>query len=272
VTRLGQRVHGRVLPEGTYPFVQPVPGGWLLEGDGGFVLVTPDGEDEPVIDPDGSSSDVMAGDTAVETTRGWRLLRGDELVPVPTPAGEPVRAAYVTPAGRLVVAVERGSGIVVAATDEGAEWDFTHMTRTAERVASAVLGGHGDHVTVVLLGDDPDGSVPVVQVDVSADAGATWESASGRELPFGGPGGLADLNGLAVTDEGTTFLTAGTTGLVRVDAAANVTGLPMSSHDRSVFLVAHRVCLVVERGPTDELACSSDDGATFTPVALPGFR
>ena len=88
----------------------------------------------------------------------------------------------------------------------------------------------------------------------------------------GMPGGLADLNGLAVTDEGTTFLTAGTTGLVRVDAAANLTGLPMTSHDRSVFLVADRVCLVVERGPTDELACSSDDGATFTPVALPGFR
>jgi hypothetical protein len=112
----------------------------------------------------------------------------------------------------------------------------------------------------------------VVQVDVSADGGTTWDTASGRELPFGGPGGLADLNGLAVTDEGTTFLTTGTAGLVRVDASANVVATPMSSHDRSVFLVAHRVCLVVEDSPHDELSCSSDDGATWVPQALPGLR
>lgn len=275
VTRLGDRVHGRLLPEGTRPVVQPVPGGWLLEGDDGFLQVTPEGGEVPVLEGGGDSHDVQAGDTAVETTRGWRLLRGDTLVDVPVPEGEPVRSAYVTPAGRLVVAVERGSGIVVAATDEGVDWDFTHMTRTDQRVAGAVLAGHGDDVAAVLLGDDPDGSIPVLQVSVSGDAGQTWHTTSGPVLTSSGPegpDGLADLNGIAVTDDGTTFLTAGTAGLVRVDPSATVVATPLSSHDRSVFLVAHRVCLVVEHSPYDELSCSADDGTTWVPQALPGLR
>ncbi|WP_374458282.1 hypothetical protein [Nocardioides sp.] len=272
VSRLGERLSARILPDATQPRLQPVPGGWLVETDEGFTRVTPEGEDLPVLDPGGNAYDVQAGDTAVETSRGWLLLRGDKLVPVPVPDGEPVRAAYVTPAGRLVVAVERGSGLIVAATDEGVEWDFTHMTRTTERVAGAVLAGHGDHVAVALLGDDPDGSIPVVQVGVSGDAGATWETASGRELPFGGPGDLADLSGLAVSDEGTAWLTTGTAGLVRVDADANVVATRLSSHDRGVFLVVHRVCLVTERGRYDVLSCSDDDGTSWVTQALPGLQ
>lgn len=268
VTRIGDRVHARLLPDDVRPVLQPVPGGWLLEGDDGFARVTPEGEDLPFRgagDEAGGAGDVRAGDTAVETSRGWRLLRGDELVAVPVPEDEPVRSAYVTPAGRLVVAVERGSGIVVAATDDGAAWDFTLMSRTAERVAGAVLAGHGDQVVVALLGDDPDGSIPVLQVGVSGDAGETWTTARGSD-------GLADLSGLTIADDGTAWLTTGSAGLVRVGADGGVQAARLSAHDRSAFLVAHRVCLVTERGRYDVLSCSDDDGTTWVAQALPGLR
>ena len=59
--------------------------------------------------------------------------------------------------------------------------------------------------------------------------------------------------------------------LVRVDADGNALASRLSSHDSSVFLVAHRVCLVAEAGRVDELRCSPDDGTTWVPQPLPGF-
>ncbi|MDR7251606.1 hypothetical protein J2X46_000578 [Nocardioides sp. BE266] len=271
VSRLGDQVSSRVLPETAFPSLQGVPGGWLLETADGFTRVTPEGEDQPVYDTGGSLTHPEPGDTAVSTRRGWRLLRGDKLITVPAPEGDTVQAAYVTPAGRIVVAVRRGSGIVVASSGDGSTWSYTHMTTAADRIVGAVIAGQGDDVAVALLGDSPDGSIPVLQVSVSDDAGETWAYASEGRLA-GGPGGLADLNGLAVGADGTTWLTTGSAGLVRVDSRANVMATQLSSHDRGVFAVADRVCLVTERGRYDVLSCSDDDGTTWVTQALPGLQ
>ncbi len=127
------------------------------------------------------------------------------------------------------------------------------------------MAGHHDGVAIALLGDSPDGSVPVLEVAVSGDVGRTWTS--GRGLTD-----VRDLSGLAVSDEGTAYLTTGSHATIRVDTDGNATSVGQSAHDHSVFLVSHRVCLVAEAGIVDELRCSADDGTTWTPMPLPGFR
>ena len=265
VTRLGDRVASTFLA-GPSPTIAEVPGGWLVQDTSSMFRLSPEGE-RTQVSARGDQVPVEAGDTAVETSDGWRLLRDETLLPVPTPDGSYALAAYVTPAGDLVVATQPSPVTVeVSWTDASGSWQSGYLRRTTGRVGGVVLAGHHDGVAVALLGDSPDGSLPVLDVAVSTDAGRSWQS--GRGLPAG----LRDLSALAVSDEGAAYLTTGSHGTVRVDADGNALAVGQSPHDRSAFQVSHRVCLVAETGRVDELRCSADDGATWTALSLPGFR
>lgn len=263
VTRLGGQVSGSML--GGAPSLAEAPGGWLVQDDSGLAHVSADGERGPIV----SGSDavpVEAGDVVVPTREGVRLLRGSTLLPVPTPDGSEAIGAYVTPAGDLVAARRSGSGTIeVSWTDGTGAWHVGHRSSPATGpVAGVAMAGHHDGVSVVLLGDAPDGSVPVLDVVASQDAGRTWRRAEAVA-------GLADLSGLAVSDDGSTYLTTGSHGAVRVDVAGEATSVRQSDHDHSVFQVSHRICVVAEAGRIDQLRCSADDGTTWVPQSLPGF-
>ena len=273
-TRSGDRTAGVVLPDG-FVTMTPVPGGWLLDAGESFSRLDPTGDLEPVFDPTGRVPAVEAGDTAVPTSQGLRLLRGGELLPVPTPDDRPVHSAYVTPAGRLVVTAPRPDGTPRVAVLEDGVWTEVDATGGEPpsyrgRTGTAVIAGHGDDLVLVTVGDVSDGSMPVTNVRLSHDAGDTWVTATGTDDLD--PDELRDLSAMTVSAEGSAFLTTGSHGLVRVDPDGSVTPSRLSSHDHSVFLVAHRVCLVTEAGRVDHLQCSADDGRTWTPSPLPGFR
>ncbi len=96
VTRDGDEVYGEVLGA-SFPTLTTVPGGWLVEDAAGPYRLSPSGDRAEIFDTGPGSGDVMAGDTAVPTAEGWRLLRGDKLVPLPTRGDGAVTGAYVTP-------------------------------------------------------------------------------------------------------------------------------------------------------------------------------
>ena len=269
VTRDGDTVTGAAL-NASFPIVTPVPGGFLVEDARGTTRLSPSGERSEIFDTGPGSGDVMAGDTAVATNDGWRLLRGDKLVPVPQPpSGTTLTGAYVTEDGRLVTASTTGAAISVAATDDGRTWDSEMLPRVTEPVRSAVVAGSGDHVAVVLLGDDPDGWLPVVAVLLSRDAGRSWSTAVNLDTEGGDR--LTDMSSLAVGADGTTYLTTGLHHLVRIDEEGFATPIQLSSFDSGVFASGDGVCVVTERGRYDALECSPDGLTDWADQPLPGL-
>jgi hypothetical protein len=256
---------------GDHPRLTAVPSGWLLETDGSFDIVLAGG-DRPVVDTGPRSADVVAGDTAVETDDGLRLLRGTTLVPLPVPPESELWAAHVTPEGRLVAVTGQGGGVSISATDDGRTWERTPLLREDGRAVSALVAGSGDHVAVALIGEDSgtdyDG-LPVLDVQVSSDGGRTWIPARG--LDTRGADGVGNASSLAVAPSGTAYLTTESHGLVRIDAAGNAMPTRLSSHDTSAIVLDDAVCVVAEAGRIDELQCSADDGATWAAQPLPGF-
>jgi hypothetical protein len=248
-----------------------VPGGWLIERRDGWFRVTGTGGLERIHDTGPGSADVMAGDTAVFTTTDVRLLRGTKLVPMPGvgPGGWNPSSAYVTPEGHLVMTPTiEGPTRVIVSDDGGQVWRMTHAVDEGSGTpATGLLAGHGDSVAYVAY-DHSDGSIPVLEIAVSSDAGVSWQVARGD---FGGEG-LRNPSSLAVSPSGTTYLTTGSHGVVRIDADGNATATRLSSHDHSAFVLGEDVCVVAEDGRVDELRCSEDDGATWTPRPLPGFQ
>jgi hypothetical protein len=266
-TRRGDEVSG-VAVRGDHPRLTSVPSGWLLETDGSFDIVLA-GSDRPVVDTGPGNADVRAGDTLVETDDGFRLLRGTKPIPSPVPVDSELWGGYVTPQGRLVGVLARGSEIAVAATDDGRSWASDVLPREDGPVA-ALVAGSGDHVAVVLIGDADGGDrLPVLEVRLSDDAGSTWTTARGLDLD--GADRIGNASSLAVAPSGTAYLTTQTHGLVRVDADGNAMTSRLSSHDTSALVLDDAVCVVAEAGRVDELRCSPDDGATWSAQPLPGF-
>jgi len=269
VIRDGDRVVGATL-DATAPRITAVPGGWLLEDASGISLLNPAGGRESITVVDSVTTDVLAGDTAVETADGWRLLRGHEVVAMPSPSEREILGAYVTPSGRLVAASTSGADVTASATDDGRTWEMQMASRVTEPVATAVVAGNGDHVAVAFLGDDPDGSIPVLAVQVSSDAGLTWTDVAGLDTDGGDR--LSDLSSLAVSAAGTTYVTTGSHHVVRIDVDGDAVPMQLSAFDTSVFTLGEDVCVVAESGEVDRLECSADDGRSWTSQPLPGFR
>lgn len=268
----GDDVAGTVVGASS-PRLSQVPGGWLVEDATGIIRLTASGERSQILVFGPGGAGVAAGDTAVDTAAGWRLLRGDKLVGVPVPRDDPTSllGAYFTDSGRLIVAVAHGSGQleVVASDDGGISW-AAGLTRGGDDARTAVLAGNGDHVAVVFLGDASDGSLPVVGVRVSSDSGRTWTSARGVDVEGGDR--VRDVSGLAVAPDGTAYVSTGSHHVVRVDPEGNALPIQLSSFDRSVFVTDDAVCVVSERGVYDQLTCSTDGGTNWSARPLPGLR
>ncbi len=268
VTRDGDDVSGEALGA-SFPTVTPVPGGWLVEDARGISRLSPSGDRSEIFDTGPGNSDVMPGDTAVPTADGWRLLRGDKLIPFPSQPGLDTYGAYVTPSGRLLAATTSGFDVSVSATDDGRMWDHQMASSAAEPATSVVVAGSGDHVAVAFLGDDPDGSIPVVAVQVSHDAGATWATTTGLDTEGGDR--VRNMSSLAVGADGTAYLTTESHHLVRIDEDGFVTPIQLSALDTSVFTSGDEVCLVSERGRYDALLCSADGITGWADQPLPGL-
>ena len=272
VTRDGDDVHGEVLGA-SFPTVTPVPGGWLVEDARGTFRLSPSGDRSEIVDTGPGGGDVMAGDTAVPTSDGWRLLRGDKLVPVPSPGFE-VGSAYVTPEGGLVVASIGGSQLEHATLSPGEAWgsaaDLTTGLDDQGGTRTQVLAGNGDHVALVVLGDDPDGSIPVVGTQVSHDGGRTWVTTV--DLDTEGGDRVRNMSSLTVAADGTTYLTTESHHLVRIDDEGFATPIQLSAADTGVLASGDEVCVVVERGRYDAMVCSPDGLTAWSDRPLPGLR
>ncbi len=266
--RNGDEVIGDLI-EADRRFVSTVPGGWFMDGQQGPpVLLAPDGDLEKVPNADIDGSPLLAGDTAVLTHDGSRLLRDGALIPMPEPADRLVVGnAYATPSGRLIAATADLDGWRVQATDDGRGWEQPVLGPPG--AMNTWVGGSGDHVAVLFMGADLDGSVPVARMPVSADAGLTWTTTRG--LGTHGAGRSRNPYSLAVTPSGTTYLTTGTEGLLRIDSDGNVLATPLSAADTSVYTSGDEVCVVTEAGDADALRCSTDDGASWAIQPVPGF-
>ena len=267
VIRNGDDVHGELLGA-SVPTVTPVPGGWLVEDARGITRLSPSGDRSEIVDT-GPGSDVMPGDTAVRTTDGWRLLRGDKLISLHELDLMNVADAYVTEAGRLLVASGGTLGpVTVSGTDDGRSWDHDVAPRVTDAV-TAVLTGSGDHVAVVLLGEDQDGSIPVVDVLLTEDAGRRWSMAV--NLDTSGGDRVRNMSAFAVGADGTTYLTTESHHLVRVDDDGFATPIQLSASETGVFTSGDEVCVVVERGRYDALVCSTDGLTGWADQPLPGL-
>jgi hypothetical protein len=276
VTRDGDQVFGEALGA-SFPTVTSVPGGWLVEDARGVSRLSPSGDRSEIFDPGPTlAADVMAGDTAVPTSDGWRLLRGDKLVPMPVQADRRTYAAHVTPDGRLVAVTGTDVGHVtwISTTDDGRVWGNEIATRATEKVSSAVVAGSGDHVAVALSGDDPSGAIPLLDVQVSHDGGTTWTSARGvvsGSVDTMSTDRVRGASSMAVTPDGTTYLTTESHHLVRIDDEGFATPVQLSAFDTSVFASGDEVCLVGERGRYDALLCSPDGLTEWADQPLPGL-
>lgn len=266
VVRDGDDVHGEALGP-TFPRVMPVPGGWLVEDARGISHLSPSGDRTEIFETGPGSGDVMAGDTAVSTAEGWRLLRGDKLVPLPpeSPAAF-VSGAYVTPGGRLVVAGSGQQGPEVVTV--GPDGRPTMSTWPGIR-RTTVVTGNGDHVARVALGDAADGSIPVLDVEVSHDAGRTWIGAV--DLDTAGGDRVRNMSSFAVAADGTAYLTTESHHLLRIDDEGFVTPIQLSASDSAVFAAGAGVCVVVERGRYDAEVCSPDGLTEWADQPLPGL-
>ena len=273
VTRDGDEVSGEVLGA-SFPLLSTVPGGWLVE-DGGFTRLSPEGDRTEIFDTGPGSGDVREGDTAVRTSQGWRLLRGDKLLPMPSPVADAVvTGAHVTPDGRLVVAaIDAGGRYDISTLGPDGTWGGSFDADTLADTGTArspVLAGNGDHLVLAVLGDDPDGSIPVLGVQVSHDAGRTWTPVRGIDTEGGDR--VRNLSSLAVDTDGTAYLATETHHLVRIDDDELATAMQLSASDSAVFTSGDEVCVVGERGRYDALLCSPDGITGWSDRALPGFR
>jgi hypothetical protein len=265
VTRDSDEVYGEKLGA-SFPTVSPVPGGWLVQDARGTFRLSPSGERAEIFDTGPGSGDVMPGDTAVSTAEGWRLLRGDKLIPLPVPDPTEVTGAYVTPRGGLLTVEVRSGRTEVTTLAPDGESSVSSWPRAAR---TSVLAGNGDHVARVSLGDEPDGSIPVLGVEVSHDAGRTWIATV--DLDTNGGDRVRNMSALAVGADGTAYLTTESHHLLRIDDQGSATPIQLSAFESGVFASGDEVCVVVERGRYDALACSPDGLTEWADQPLPGL-
>jgi hypothetical protein len=268
--RDGDEVSGDLLDsEGS--MIAAVPGGWLVdEQQGPTLLLGPDGDVERVDTGDLDGDPLRAGDTAVLTHDGSRLLRDGTLVAMPEPPGRPaVGHGHVTSAGRLVAATSDTPGAWgLQATEDGRTWEDVRSTPPGT-VGIFHITGAGEHVAAVSTGDADDRSLPVTEVLVSSDAGGSWTTVRGLDTE--GADRARNAHSLAVSDGGASYLTTDTHGLLRITSDGDARPVPLAGAATSVFTTDDEVCVVVGAGVLGELRCSADDGATWAAQPLPGL-
>lgn len=246
--------------------LSPTPSGWLIHTASGWRELGPDGWVSGVTTA--GEDGVRPGDEAVETAGGLGLLRGDRLLLMPSSSGSPTQA-YVTPQGRLLQVSATGDGSLrLRATTDGRHWTTLRSWPAGNGVTQVLLAGHGRTVTAVTTGDRPGGEGAIEEVALSHDSGRTWVTAHGIDFPDE----VRDLSGAAVSPQGTVYLTTGSDGLIRVAADGSARRSPVGVRDRAVFTTTYDVCVLTSgrQGRHEQLACSEDDGTSWTRGSVPG--
>ena len=246
--------------------LSPTPDGWLIHTEGGWRLLTSDGGVTGVTTA--GLDGVRAGDVVVQTPGGLELLRGDRLLLMPKRDGN-LTSGFVTPGGRLLQTTysPTGQGHLVA-TRDGEHWTTVRTWAPAANLRIS-LAGHGRTLAAVVQSIGISGHTAVQQVDLSHDGGRTWATARG--IDFGNE--VRDVSGVAVSNQGTVYLTTGSDGLIRIDAEGNAQRTSLGARDESVFTTTYDVCALVQPKQASRqqtIACSEDDGTTWTDRSPPG--
>lgn len=246
--------------------LSPVSGGWLIHTAGGWRKLASDGWVSGVTTA--GEDGLRPGDQTVETAGGLGLLRGNRLLLMPSASGSPTDA-YATPQGRLLEVTATGDGSErLRASTDGRHWDTLRSWGSGSGVTRVGLAGRGRTIAAVMQSVDADGHAVIRQVDVSHDAGRTWTSARGIDSA----GEVRDLSAVAVSPHRTVFLTTASDGLIRISPDGHAARTPVGVHDRDVFTTTYEVCvLTTPRGDRpDVVACSDDDGTSWTRRSVPG--
>jgi hypothetical protein len=242
---------GRLLDQ---PFdLTPVSGGWVASQGGSTVFVTPDvAVTELPLKP--TRVTPAAGDVVVRTQGRLLLWRAESgaLVLLDLPPG--TEAALVTDEGDLATYhPEKGMWI----------GDVKVSKPTGTRTVT--IAGSADHVSVMALGDAPNGSIPALGLVASHDAGQTGRQWTAEEL------GITDTSSLVVTPGGTTLLAGTSARLTVVSASGDVVTPADAPRIQGLTTAGDRVYgfTLSHDGP---LLWSDDDGATWRRETMPGLE
>jgi hypothetical protein len=169
----------------------------------------------------------------------------------------------VTPDGALFVAGSSGDVPLWARFDHG--W-WSHGRWTAG-TAVAVAHGSGDHIVAALGGRAPDGvdATPVAGLALSDDAGKTWREA---EIPAQ----VDEALSVAVTADGTAFVSTGSGPLLRVRPGGDAT-VVRSLRPIAVAAAGNRLFALDapgQRFSEERVLVSGYRGRSWTLETLPG--
>ena len=190
------------------PFgLTPVPGGWVAMRSYRAYLLTPDGTltDLPiqaVIEP-------RAGDIQVETGERPFLYRPSVGLLAPVAMEEEVDATYLNTEGELIT-YDRDKQRISSPTGGG--------TAVPARAGHVLFAGRDDIVVALALGDEPDGSIPLIDIAISRDGGRLWDHTMLRTTkPVDVTSAAVEADGkvlVATSTDGVFWLSPGGTGLV----------------------------------------------------------
>jgi hypothetical protein len=244
-------VHGRRRDE---PFdLTPLPGGGWMGVHGAYVASIATDGTVTQLAAAGPSRPARPGDVFVHGEYGVNMLyrpSDRSLSTMPILYGD-IADGYVTPDGELVTCGRGQGGVTLTVGD-----------KIGPNVpgATCVLAGRGDDVTMVGLGDDPDGGIPMTGLVVAHGDQVVQPRMTTM---------LGGVTSVLITPAGTTVITDASTGdwyLLGADGAFRPT-------DRKVgqaFLAGERLYVTQYGFMNAPLSWSDDDGRTWHEAQLPG--
>jgi hypothetical protein len=242
-------VHGMRLEDPVS--LTPVPGGWVgMDGPRGHLI----GSDGSWTDLDETAArSPRAGDVVVSGQYSSWLYSPDDHTLAALPELSGAADGYVTPDGVLAVCESPGPGHVwVTMRQVHSEWTAGD---------SCVMAGRGDMVSAVGLGDEPDGSIPLMGLLVTGRDGAI---VGGDFMQMSG------VTSVVVTPSGATLVTDAGTGDAFILSADRRRLVEPDRKVGEAFVAGDRLYVSSYGFMNGPLFFSEDDGRTWTETTLPG--
>jgi hypothetical protein len=228
-----------------------VPGGWVgVDGSRGHLI----GSDGSWTDLDETAArSPRAGDVVVSGQYSSWLYSPDDHTLAALPELSGAADGYVTPDGVLAVCESPGPGHVwVTMRQVHSEWTAGD---------SCVMAGRGDMVSAVGLGDEPDGSIPLMGLLVTGRDGAI---VGGDFMQMSG------VTSVVVTPSGATLVTDAGTGDAFILSADRRRLVEPDRKVGEAFVAGDRLYVSSYGFMNGPLFFSEDDGRTWTETTLPG--
>lgn len=233
------------------------------------VMVTGCTDSVRTIDAGVGSGPVVPAHAVAKVPGGWLVVKQGNLVRVGRHGSEPapdlpkrqppmdvVRGVHANPDGTVVVAGRRDD-VVVWSRFDGQSWSPPRRWTTG--LTDAMVGGAGEHIAVALGGPTTDGvdAVPIAALEISDDGGVTW-----RHVDV--PPDLVEALSVAVTADGTAFVTTGSGPWLRVRPQGAATVMHVL-HPIVVAAVGNRLYA----REAHRVLASRDLGRSWLPVPPP---